>query len=119
MVGTAVVGVTVSAKSALSVTANTQSADQVSGTYQFLQPGWITLVSKGSATGLNVTMLIGGVAVINNQNIVFTGTAGTISTKDNIVFHIYTKGGRAELFFTNTTGGNLTVDELLLWSPNP
>lgn len=119
MVGTAIVGVPIVNVGVLSMTANTTSTDQVTGTYQHVQPGWITLVGKASATGVSTTLVIGGVTVVNDQPVIFTGTAGTISTKDNILTHIYTRGGRAELKFKNSTGGTLTVDAQLIWSPNP
>ena len=59
--------VVVASGTAVSTAANTKSADQVSGTYQFLGRGKVTLVAKGSATGMYLTCLIGGVALINDQ----------------------------------------------------
>lgn len=111
-------GVIIAAASALTVNANSVSADQVSGTYQFTKPGYYTLVAKGSATGLNVSLIVGGIAVVSDQPIMFTGTAGTISVKDNVMFYHFLNGGRTELKFRNTTGGGLTVDFQLQWSAN-
>jgi hypothetical protein len=100
----------ISAGTAVSTAANTKSADQVSGTYQFVSKGKITLVAKGSATGMYITCLVGGVAIVNDQPIPFTGTAGTISINDNVMASQVMNGGRVELYLRNTTGGALTTD---------
>ena len=102
---------------ALSVTANVKSADQVTGTYQNIGSGRLDLKCKGSATGLNVTLLIDGAPVVNDLPIPFTGTAGTLSMIDNHMADAMVRGGRCELFFRNTTGGTLTVDSSLIWTP--
>lgn len=102
---------------ALSVAANAKSADQVTGTYQNIGPGRLDLKTKGSATGLNVTLLIDGAPVINDLPIPFTGTAGTLSFVDNHMADAMVRGGRCELFFRNTTAGALTVDSALVWTP--
>lgn len=109
--------IVVSAGSAVSVSANAKSADQVAGTYQFVGRGRFTLVAKASATGLNVSAFVGGIPLVNDQSIPFTGTAGTISLSDNIIATQVLAGGRSELTFRNTTGGSLTVDYQLLWDP--
>jgi hypothetical protein len=108
--------VVIAAGSAVSVAANTKSADQVTGQYQFVGAGTITLACKGSATGLNVTCRVGGMALVDDQPIPFTGTAGTISIADNIMANQRMAGGRVELFFRNTTGGALTADYNLAYS---
>ncbi len=109
--------VVVNSGTAVSTAANTKSADQVTGTYQFLGKGKITLVAKGSATGMNITCLVGGIALVNDQAIPYTGTAGTISVNDNIMTSQMMGGGRVELYLRNTTGGALTTDYLLLFEP--
>jgi len=109
--------VVIASTTALSVAANAKSADQVAGTYQFVGKGKITLIARGSATGLNVTALVGGIALVNDQPIPFTGTAGALSTNDHIIASQVMNGGRVELTFRNTTGGALTVDTLLLFDP--
>lgn len=108
--------VVIASGSATSVAANTKSADQVTGQYQFVSNGTVTLACKSSATGLNVTCRVGGVALVDDQPIPFTGTAGTISINDNIMANQRMGGGRVELFFRNTTGGALTVDYNLAYS---
>lgn len=109
--------VVVASGTAVSTAANTKSADQVSGSYQFVGPGKITLVAKGSATGMYLTCLVGGVALINDQAVPYTGTAGTISVNDNIICSQRMKGGRVELYLRNTTGGALTTDYIILFDP--
>jgi len=99
--------------------ANTKTADLVTGTYQFIGKGKITLVSKGSAAGINATLLVGGVAMTNDQPVVYTGTAGTISVNDNIVCSQMVNGGKVELFLRNTTAtAGTTCDYLVLFEPS-
>jgi hypothetical protein len=106
--------VVISSGSATSVSANSVSADQVSGTYQFLnQKGVIALYAKASATGLFCTMTIGGVPIINDQAVAFTGTAGTLSKSDNLLVAQAIIGGRAELKWRNSTASSITVDHIL------
>lgn len=101
----------IGAASALSVAANSDSADQINPTYQNIGKGRLMVVAKASATGLKCTCKVNGVLLIPNLAIPFTGTAGTISVKDNVMLdQAINNGGRVELFFTNTTGGALTVD---------
>lgn len=110
--------IVIASGTAVSTAANTKSADQVSGTYQFIGRGKVTLIAKGSATGMNVQCLVGGVALVNDQAIPYTGTAGTISVNDNIMVSQVMGGGRVELYLRNTTGGALTTDYLLMFEPN-
>jgi hypothetical protein len=98
--------------------ANTKTADLVSGTYQFVTKGKITLVCKGSAAGINATLLVGGVAMVNDQPVMSYGTAGTISTNDNILASQVMSGGRVEFFLRNVTAtAGTTCDYLLLYEP--
>lgn len=109
--------VVVASGSAVSTAANTKSADQVSGQYQYSQQGKYTLVALGSATGMRTSCKINGVAIVDDQPIPFTGTAGTIDTSAHVIASQVMKGGRVELFLRNTTGGALTTDYLLLYEP--
>jgi hypothetical protein len=111
--------VIVASASALSVSANSVSAEQVSGTYQFTGAGKYSLYAKSSATGMNVTCIIGGTNLVVDSAIPFTGTAGTLDTSANPLVSqtIYGLSNKAELKFRNTTGGALTVDYILLWDP--
>jgi hypothetical protein len=107
--------IVVASGTALSVSANAVSAEQVSGTYQIVPGGTVVLVTKGSATGLNVSLTVGGVPLCVDAPIPYTGTAGTISINDNVMVSQPVAGGKCELKFRNTTGGALTADYLLLF----
>lgn len=102
--------VVVVSKMALSLTTGTTSADQISGTYQFVPKGIVKLYALGSATGLTMSMLNNGMSLINAQAIPFFGTTGTLKKLDNEVFSQAVNPGRLELYFQNPTGGTLTVD---------
>jgi len=108
---------TISSRSAFSVAANAKSIDLVTGQYEFVRRGKFTLNILASATGLNVELRIGGVTIIGDQAIPFTGTAGTIDLSAHVMASQVTDGGRVELFLRNTTGGALTSDFLLLFEP--
>jgi hypothetical protein len=107
----------VAAGTAFSQVLNSKSADQVTGTYQFVGRGKLTLAARGSATGMNVQVLVAGVALCNDQPIPYTGTAGALSINDHIMFSQNINGGRIEMYLRNTTGGTLTTDYLLLFDP--
>lgn len=109
--------VVIDTETALSTAANTKTADLVSGQYEFVGKGKFTLAALGSATGMNVELRIGGITVIGDQPIPWTGTAGTLSISDNVMASQTLNGGRVELFLRNTTGGALTVDLILLFDP--
>lgn len=105
--------VLVAAKTALSLTTGTTSADQVTGTYQFVPKGIVRLYALPSATGMQCTLLNNGLALINNQALPMFGTSGTMKKTDNLVVEQAVNNGRLELYFFNPTGGTLTVDFIL------
>ncbi len=109
--------VVVDTETALSTAANTKTLDLVSGQYEFVGKGKFTLAAIGSATGMTVELRIGGITVVADQQIPWTGTAGTLSIADNVMASQTLDGGRVELFLRNTTGGALTVDLILLFDP--
>lgn len=109
--------VVINTQSAFSLTANLKSADLVSGQYEFVGKGKFTVAALSSATGINVELRIGGITVIADQVIPWTGTAGTLSIADNVMASQTLNGGRVELFLRNTTGGTLTTDLILLFDP--
>jgi len=109
--------IVVASGSAVSVAANTKSADQVTGRNQYVGKGRIQLIAKTSATGVNYTLNVAGVSLIDDQIVPYTGTAGTISVNDNVVLDQVVAGGRVELFLRNTTGGALTNDYIIYFTP--
>jgi hypothetical protein len=84
--------------------ANTKTADLATGTYTIVPKGTtVALFAKGSAAGINATLLVGGIPLINDQPIVQYGTAGTMSKMDNLIVAAKTNGGKIELYLRNTT----------------
>lgn len=109
-------GLTIVNTTALSVAANSTSAELVqTSTYQFVPfTGVAYLAAKCSATGMNVTLAAAGQVLINDQPISFTGSAGSISLIDNeITSFPVAEGSRIELRVRNTTAGALTNDLML------
>jgi hypothetical protein len=109
--------IVVASGSATSTAANTKSADLVTGRNQYVGKGRIQLIAKASATGMNCILNVGGVALVDDNSIAYTGTAGTISVNDNVVVDQVVSGGRVEFFLRNTTGGALTTDYFIYFTP--
>jgi len=109
--------VVVASGTALSTAANTTTASLVSGQYEFLSKGVVTLVARGSATGMNVKFAVGGINLVDDQPIPYTGTAGAISVKDHVICSQKMNGGRVDFKLRNTTGGALTTDYIVYFEP--
>ena len=109
--------IVVNSQTALSTAQNAKSSDLVTGTYQFVGKGTISVAARGSATGMNITVLVGGVAIVNDQAIPYTGTAGALSIRDHVVAEQLMAGGRVECYIRNTSGGALTTDLLIGFTP--
>lgn len=107
----------VSSKTAESIAANTKSDDQITGQYQFVGKGQLTMYALSSATGLKCTLKVNGVAIIDDEDMPMFGTSGTMSKINNELVSQSIAGGRVELFFRNTTAGALTVDYILEYTP--
>lgn len=101
----------------LSTAANTKTANLVSGTYEFIGKGKLTLAARGSATGMNISLSVGGIFIIDDQAIPFFGAAGALSINDHVVCSQMVSGGRVILQLRNTTGGALTTDAWLAYDP--
>jgi len=110
--------VVVASGTALSTGATTKTADLITGQYQFGGKGVYTVIAKGSATGMNISFSVGGVALVNDLAIPFTGTAGTISVRDNVIASQLMNGGRVEMFLRNTSGGAVTTDYQVWFEPS-
>ena len=100
-----------------STAANTKSADLVTGRNQYVGKGKLVLVARGSAAGMNCTLNVGGVALSDVLAIPFFGTTGALSIKDHVVIEQVVAGGRVEFFLRNTTGGALTTDYAIYFTP--
>ena len=110
--------VTIVSKTTFSVLANIKSVDQVTGQYENVGKGKIILAILTSATGLNVTLSIGGITVVNDQPVPWFGTTGGLSLADNVMVAQELNGGKVEMFLRNTTGGTLTADFQLMFEPS-
>ena len=112
-------GVIIAAGTATSTAANTKSSDQINGTYQFLPfDAEVSVIARGSATGMNVLLFVNGQALMNDQAIPYTGTAGAISQMDHeIASFLVPAGSRVEFYLRNTTAGALTTDYLVVAEP--
>jgi len=98
---------------AFSVGAGATSVDQVTGTYQFVPKGIVKFYGLGSATGLKFTLLNNGLVLASNQVVPWFGTTGTMKKLDHEILSQAVNQGRLELYFTNPTGGALTIDFIL------
>lgn len=102
----------------VSTSANTKGSDAVSGQYQYVGKGVLTLAARGSAIGMNVTVAVNGVTLVDDLALPFIGTTGGLSIKDHIVMSQNISGGRVQMFLRNTTGGALTTDYALYFEPS-
>ena len=97
-------------QSSESVAANAVSANVLAGElYEFLSAqAQVILSTTGSAIGLNVTLLAGGVTLINDQPIGLQNRFPIIPD-DILTQEIIPAGARLLLTFRNTTGAALTA----------
>jgi hypothetical protein len=112
--------IVVSTGVATSLTAGLKSADLVTGRNQYVGKGRIQLAARGSAaatTGIRCTLNVGGVALIDDQLVPYTGTTGALSIRDHMLIDQVVAGGRVECFFRNDSAGTLTVDHTILFTP--
>ncbi len=101
----------------ISTAANTKSADLITGRNQYIGKGRLQLVARGSAAGMNATLNVGGVALQDDLPIQCFGATGGLSVNDHVVVDQVVAGGRVEFFLRNTTGGALTVDYAIYFTP--
>lgn len=93
------------------VAANTVTTNQLAGLPDefVLRPSRIRLRAVTSAAGLNCTLLIGGVAAINDQPITSVKANTPILPDDVMGIFGAPAPSRLILTFRNTTGGALNV----------
>lgn len=94
----------------LSVAANAVSANVLAGQQFEFMPGnaQVTLSVAGSATGLRVSLLAGGVTLINDAAI-NTANRFPLIPDDVIAQEMIPGGSRLLLTFRNSTAGALTA----------
>jgi hypothetical protein len=100
-----------------SVAAYGKSANLVVNRNQFLGKGKITLVARGSAIGMRITLNVGGVALCDDLPVPFIGTTGALSIAEHVVLSQVVAGGVCEFFLRNTTVGALTCDYAVYFEP--
>lgn len=109
--------VTIVSDVTLAMVANAKTADLVSGQYENVGKGKVILAALASVAGINCTLSVGGITVINDQPLPWFGATGSMSLSDNIVCSQLLNGGKVELFFRETAGGTPTVDYQLMFEP--
>lgn len=101
--------------------ANAKSADLISGTYQFVKSGKLTLVAKtvAAAQNINMQLLVNGQPLINDLPVpYYAASGGSLSINDNVVASQMVAGGRIEMFARNTGGtAGDKVEYQLLFDP--
>lgn len=99
--------------------AYTTSANLLNGTSNdVVGKGMLTVVAKGSAAGINITLLVSGQSIANDRQVVFIGTSGTASVRDNILVQQLVAGGRVEVYARNTTAtAGTTCDVFVYFKP--
>jgi len=97
----------------LSVAANTTSSNRVAGlTHEFLdRPAQIILAAAAAAVGLVTSLLIAGVALVDDQSVSQANRFPIIP--DDIIASEVVGGGRILLRFRNTTGAAIIVHWLI------
>jgi len=101
----------------VSTNANTKTADLVTGVNQFVGKGTLVLAIRGSAAGMNVSLTVNGVPLVDDQAVASFGTTGALSIIDHQMVNQAINGGRIQLFLRNTSGGTLTTDYYLGFTP--
>lgn len=97
----------------LSVAANSTSTNRVSGmTHEFLNgPALVVFGAAAAAVGLNVSLLIAGVAIVDDQSVSQANRFPIIP--DDVVSSETVGGGRLILRFRNTTGAAIITHWLI------
>jgi len=105
---------------ALSLTTGVKSADQVTGSNQYIPRSRLQAFARGSAaaaTGIRMTLKVAGVPLIDDMLVPYAGTAGALDANAHGIIDQNVAGGRVELTFRNDSAGTLTVDFLVLFTP--
>ena len=101
----------------VSTGAYVKSANLITGRNQFLQKGRLMVVARGSAIGMNISVSVGGVPLMDDKAIPFIGATGGLNVKDHVVIDQNIAGGTAEMYLRNTTAGALTTDYAVYFTP--
>jgi hypothetical protein len=97
----------------LSVAANSTSTNRVAGlTHEFLdRPAQLVFAAAAAAVGLLTSMLVGGVALVDDQSVSQANRFPIIP--DDIIGSETVAGGRIILRFRNSTGAAIITNWLI------
>ena len=110
--------VVVASGTAFAIGANLKSTDRVSGQYQNVQKGKLTLVCYPAENGLMASLSVGGITLINDLEVPWFGTTGSMDLSAHVVLSQEILGGKIELYFRETDGSaTQTADYVLLFEP--
>jgi hypothetical protein len=110
-------GVIVHTGQAVSVAANTASGNILSTSKMFVGKGTLDLYARTSAAGMNIKLAVNGYNIVDTTSSPWIGTTGAMTKKDHLICSVDINGGATELQFINTTGGALTYDDILEFTP--
>ena len=101
----------------LSTAAYIKTANLITGRHQFLGKGRLVVIGYPSAVGMNVSLSVGGVPLVDDAKIGWFGSTGSMNTKEHVIIDQVIAGGTAELYLRNTTNGALTTDYVVYFTP--
>jgi hypothetical protein len=85
--------------------AYTTTADLNVGDYSYApRKGTVTVVAKASAVNINAQFTVGGVNIINDLPVIFIGTSGTATVRDNVIAQVGVNQGSKISFKLRNTG---------------
>jgi len=100
-----------------SLTTYLKSPNLITGRHLFLPKGTLTLVARGSATGMQALITVGGVTIVDLMTLPYFGATGSLDVSQHVVCNQAVAGGVAEFYLFNNSAGTLTTDYVLLFTP--
>jgi len=102
----------------ISIAAYTTSAELVTGQYQYIGKGRLTLAATTSAIGMNLSLSINGIPLVSDLPCPFVRATALLSINDHVVVsQVQKTGGYVSFKLRNTSAGALTSDYQLLYDP--
>lgn len=101
-----------------SVAANSTVANVVAGKpHEFIgRPSIVRVYATSSATGINLTLLVGGVSIVQDQ-LISAANRFPIRPDDLLAEAAAAPGSRLVVSLRNSTGGALTVQSMVEVTP--
>lgn len=72
----------------------TESANQVTATYDYIGPGKLMLYALPSDATVRCNLFVNGVQILRNSPIGWFGTTGAMDTSANLITAVNTMGGK-------------------------